>query len=97
MHQIVSYERVDKSFLCLLFLIFKGKVKSLVFQGGVFVDVSLTTLDRNGYMLDQLDKKTKKDIESILNDKFCNLNVNDNSQDNICKIQNLRYRVKKEN
>ena len=72
-------------------------MKSLVFQGGVFVDVSLTTLDRNGYMLDQLDKKTKKDIESILNDKFCNLNVNDNSQDNICKIQNLRYRVKKEN
>ena len=72
-------------------------MKSLVFQGGVFVDVSLTTLDRNGYKLDQLDKKTKKDIESILNDKFCDLNVNDNSQDNICKIQNLRYRVKKEN
>ena len=97
MHQIVSYERVDKSFLCLLFLIFKGKVKSLVFQGGVFVDVSLTKLDRNGYELDQLDKKTKKDIESILNDKFCNLNVNDNSQNNICMIQNLRFRVKKEN
>ena len=88
MHQIVSYERVDKSFLCLLFLIFKGKVKSLVFQGGVFVDVSLTTLDKNGYKLDQLDKKTKKDIESILNDKFCSLNVNDKSQDNLCMIQN---------
>ena len=67
---------------------FKGKVKSLVFQGGVFVDVSLTTLDRNGHKIDQLDKKTKKDIESILNDKFCSLNVNDKSQDNLCMIQN---------
>ena len=77
------------------FLIFKGKVKSLVFQGEVFVDASLTTSERNGYKIDQLDKKTKKDIENILNDKFCSLNVNDKTQGNICTIKSLQYRVKK--
>ena len=79
-----------KSYWPTIFFLFEGKVESLIFQGGVFVDISFTTLGRNGVSLDQLDDKRKKDVENVLNDEFCSLE----SQENSCNIQSLEFRVK---
>ena len=73
---------------------FTGDVKSLIFEGGVFVDVSFAPLRRNGY--NQLDYQKKKDIENVLIDEFCSLDVKAQPEDNSCAIQNLKFRVKKE-
>ena len=76
----------------LFFFLFEGKAESLIFQGGVFVDISFTTVGRNGVSVDQLDDKRKKDVENVLNDEFCSLE----SQENSCNIQNLEFRVKED-
>ena len=68
----------------------------MIFQGGVFVDASFTTLGRNGYTFDQLDDKMKKNIENVLNDEFCSLDVQAKGQGNPCMIQNLEFGVRKE-
>ena len=39
----------------------------------------------------QLADKRKKDIENVLNDEFCSLDVH--SEDNSCSIQNLEFWV----
>ena len=74
------------------FFLFEGKLESLIFQGGVFVDISFTTLGRNGVSVDHLDDKQKKEVENVLNDEFCSLE----SQENICSIQSLEFRVKED-
>ena len=66
---------------------FLGNAKSLIFQGGVFVDVSFPTLDTNE--TDQLDN-----ILSVLHEEFCNLDDRAKAQDDTCSIQNLELRVK---
>ena len=71
---------------------FIGNAKSLIFQGGVFVDVSFTTLDTNE--TDQLDKGKKKDILTVLLEEFCSLDDRAKAQDDTCSIQNLELRVK---
>ena len=68
----------------------------MVFQGGVFVDTSFPTLGRNGNEKEQLDNQKKMEIENILNDEFCSLNVVAQTEDKACSIQNLEFRVKVE-
>ena len=55
--------------------------------------MSFTTLGRNGSKIVQLDSKKKKDIEDVLNDEFCSLNVEAKAQGNTCSLQNLEFRV----
>ena len=46
--------------------------------------------------MDQLDDNKKKDIENVLNDEFCSLDVESQAHSKICSIQNLDFRVQKE-
>ena len=41
--------------------------------------------------MDPLDEKQVKDVEKILTDQFCGSNIE--SEDNACKIQNLKFKV----
>ena len=50
-------------------------------------------LGRNKNKMDQLDKKGRKDIENILIDEFCSLNVKPEAHGSACIIQNLEFRV----
>ena len=72
---------------------FTGHVKSSIFEGGVYIDMSFTTLGRNGSKIVQLDSKKKKDIEDVLNDEFCSLDVDAKAQGTTCSLQNLEFRV----
>ena len=65
----------------------------MVFQGAVFVETSFTMFGRNRSKMDQLDKKGRNDIENILNDEFCSLNVKPKAHGSACIIQNLEFRV----
>ena len=67
----------------------------MVFQGGVFVDTSFTKLGRNGNKMDQLDDEKKRDIENVLNEEFCSLDVKGQANENTCMVQNLEFRVKR--
>ena len=69
---------------------FIGDTKSLIFQGGVSVDVSFISLDTNE--TDQLDNKKKKDILIVLHEEFCSLDDKTKAQDDTCSIQNLELR-----
>ena len=62
----------------------------------MFVDLSFPSIERNGNKIDQLDENKKKDIENVLNDEFCSLDVESQAQSKICSIQNLDFRVQKE-
>ena len=55
--------------------------------------MSFTTLGRNGSKIVQMDSKKKKDIEDVLNDEFCSLDVEAKAQGNTCSLQNLEIRV----
>ena len=77
-------------------LSFKGCDQSSIFEGGVFVDLGFPSIKRNGNTIDQLDENKKKDIENVLNDEFCSLDVESQAQSKICSIQNLEFRVQKE-
>ena len=55
--------------------------------------MSFTTLGRNGSKIVQLDSKKKKDIEDVLNDEFCSLDVEAKAQATTCSLQNLEFRV----
>ena len=77
-------------------LSFKGYDHSSIFEGGVFVDLGFPSIERNGNEIDQLDENKKKDIENVLNDEFCSLDVESQAQSKICSIQNLDFRVQKE-
>ena len=72
---------------------FTEHVKSSIFEGGVFVDATFTSVGRNGNS--QLDDKTKQNIKDVLNDEFCSLDIKSQAQENTCTIQNLKFRVKK--
>ena len=74
------------------FISITGQIKSSIFEGGVFVDVSFTVFGKNGN--NQLGNNRKKDIENVLNEEFCNLNAH--SEDNSCFIQSLDFLVKKD-
>ena len=76
----------------MLFISIAGKIKSSIFEGGVFVDLSFTILGKTGN--NQLDNNKKKDIENVLNEEFCSLNAH--SQDNSCFVQSLEFLVKKD-
>lgn len=76
----------------MLFISIAGKIKSSIFEGGVFVDISFTILGKTGN--NQLDNNRKKDIENVLNEEFCSLNAH--SQDNSCFVQSLEFLVKKD-
>ena len=52
----------------------------------MLVDLSVGTTK------DLLNDKTKRDIEKVLSNEFCNSDVG--PQGNTCSIQNLKYRVK---
>ena len=75
-----------------IFISVSGKIESSIFEGGVFVDISFTTLGKTGN--NQLDNNRKKDIENVLNEEFCSLNAH--SQDNSCFVQSLEFLVKKD-
>ena len=78
--------------MAILFISITGQIKSSIFEGGVFVDVSFTVFGKNGN--NQLGNNRKKDIENVLNEEFCNLNAH--SEDNSCFIQSLDFLVKKD-
>ena len=71
---------------------FLGQEKALIFQGGVLVDIGLTSSRRNHKTVEVISDEKKKDIEKVLDGQFCNLDVD--TQENTCTIQNLKYRVK---
>ena len=73
------------------FISITGQIKSSIFEGGVFVDVSFAAFGKTGN--NRLVNNRKKDIENVLNEEFCNLNAH--SQDNSCSIQSLEFLVKK--
>ena len=77
--------------------VFKGLDKSSIFEGGIFVDLSFTSIERNGNKINQLDDKKKKDIENVLIDEFCSLDVKSQAESNTCSVQNLEFRVHKDN
>ena len=70
--------------------------KSSIFEGGVFVDVSFTTVERNMNRMDQLDDEKEREIQNLLNDEFCNLDIGAQAQGETCTVQNLEFRVKKD-
>ena len=45
--------------------------------------------------MDQLDDEKKRDIENVLNEEFCSLDVKGQANENICMVQNLEFRVKR--
>ena len=59
------------------------------------MDLSFPSIERHGNKMDQLDDNKKKDIENVLNDEFCSLDVESQAQSKICSIQNLDFRVQK--
>ena len=59
------------------------------------MDLSFPSIGRNGNKMDQLDDNKKKDIENVLNDEFCSLDVESQAQSKTCSIQNLDFRVQK--
>ena len=76
-------------------IFFSFKDKSSIYEAGILVDVGFTTVETNRNQKDQLDNKKKQVIESVLNEEFCSLDIESLSQGETCKIQNLKYRVKK--
>ena len=89
--KIHNLNNIDK----FIFFSFEGHDLPSIFEGGVFVDLSFPSIGRNGNKMDQLDDNKKKDIENVLNDEFCNLDVESQAQSKICSIQNLDFRVQK--
>ena len=75
-----------------LILFSKGQDETLIFQGGLSVDLSLTSAGRSTENLDLLDEKRKSDIKNVLDDQFCDLGSE--TQENTCSVQNLEFRVK---
>ena len=61
------------------------------------MDLGFTSMERNGNKIDQLDKKKKKDVENVLIDEFCSLDVESQALSNTCSVQNLEFRVHKDN
>ena len=61
----------------------------------MFVDLSFPSIERNGNKIDQLDENKKKDIENVLNDEFCSLDIESQAQSNTCSIQTFEFRVKR--
>ena len=59
------------------------------------MDLSFPSIERHGNKMDQLDENKKKDIENVLNEEFCSLDVELQAQSKICSIQNLDFRVQK--
>ena len=57
--------------------------------------MGFTTVETNRNQKDQLDNKKKQVIESVLSEEFCSLDIESLSQGETCKIQNLKYRVKR--
>ena len=45
--------------------------------------------------MDQLDDEKKRDIENVLNEEFCSLDVKSQANDNTCIVQSLEFRVKR--
>ena len=78
---------------CFKFLL--GHVQSLIFQGGVAVDVIFTSLGSNETEMDQFDDKKKKEIFDVLNEEFCSFDDKALTGSNTCSVQNLELRVKK--
>ena len=76
----------------MLFISITGQIKSSIFEGGVFVVVSSTAFEKSGN--NQLENQRKKEIENVLNEEFCSLDVH--SEDNSCSIQNLEFWVKED-
>ena len=64
----------------------------MIFEGSVLIDLSLTTSVRNDKSLGLLDDKKKKVVEAVLNNEFCNIDVD--PQASSCTLQNLEYKVK---
>ena len=56
------------------------------------MDLDSTTLERKGKTIEVINDEKKLDIEKVLDGQFCNLDVD--TQENTCTIQNLKYRVK---
>ena len=75
----------------LLSLSVEGQDKPLLFQGGVLVDLSFTSTGSMGKKMDVLDNKKKKNVEKVLTEQFCDLNVEPSGKS--CKLQILAYRV----
>ena len=63
----------------------------------MFVDLGFTSIERNGNKIDQLDEKKKKDVENVLIDEFCSFDVESQAQSSTCSVQNLEFRVHKDN
>ena len=57
--------------------------------------MSFTTAETNRNQMDQLDNEKKKVIENVLNDEFCSLDIESQTQGEPCMIQNLKFRVKR--
>ena len=57
--------------------------------------MSFTSVGRNRNRMDQLDDEKEREILNLLNDEFCSLDVEAQTQ-GTCTIQNLEFRVKKD-
>ena len=73
---------------------FTGQDPSLIFQGGILVDLSFSTIGKSGDKMELLDEKKKKDVKRVINDQFCSLGLN--TQGDACTIQNLDFKVTRE-
>ena len=93
-HQKTPEQSRKLLFILTYFLSFfsKGQDETLIFQGGLSVDLSLTSAGRSTENLDVLDEKRKSDIKNVLDDQFCDLGSE--TQENTCSVQNLEFRVK---
>ena len=57
--------------------------------------MSFTSIETNRNQLDQLDNEKKQIIVNVLNDEFCSLDIEGQSEGETCKIQNLKFKVKR--
>ena len=46
--------------------------------------------------MDQLDDEKEREIQNLLNDEFCSLDIGAQAQGETCTVQNLEFRVKKD-